>query len=455
MRRSLTMAVACCALAAGIAEARDFPYTAVVVADEAYARSGPGTAYYETLRLNKGDQVLVERHDPGGWYAIAPPAGSFSWVKASEVEKGANGLGTITGQNVEARVGSLKPVSKSFHQVRLSQGAQVKILDERKTETGVWYRIVPPTGELRWIAGRDVAPVDEAAPETPNDETAPASPAPPSRPYPPQAGPESEVSEPDDGASPPNRGQSDRNDDVYENDFTDTSPRETAPAQSESVPEHTSPARRPRPSPTAANPSPEHVEENSTYDPSPGLIAEANRKFIEMIRQEISLWDFTEIRRLFEEARDRATTPGGRTRALERLEHLARYEQIKASHDGFRSALARSRYRDRAVYAAEQRRREELSEREPRYDGTGVLRRAPYQGAGAPRYMLTDPQGNVRYYVVPGVGVDLHDYLGQTVAVYGTLSYRSDLLSQQIAVRQVLPIEPIQRAERTPAERLY
>lgn len=467
MRRSLAMAVVCCALGAGIAQAREFPYTAVVIADEAYARSGPGTGYYETLRLHKDDTVLVERHDPGGWFAIAPPAGSFSWVKQSEVEKEASGVGTIVGHNVEARVGSLKAVHKSFHQVRLSKGAQVKILDERQTQAGKWYRIAPPTGELRWISGRDVVAQEElqqstsqrAAADSPREsETQPYAPqeARPYSPEPQQISPVADEQESRDRNWRAGRGES-------QEEYDASVPTRRFVAKP-SVPRRALPLARQettgrQPAVTRKHATgevaPETEAPEAQFDPSPMLIAEANREFVAMIRKDIALWDFSGIRQRFEEARSRATTPSGRAGASARLDHLARYERIKANHDGFRSTMARSRYRDRAVQAAYQREREVRSEQRPRYDGTGVLRRAPFQGAGTPRYVLADAQGNVRYYVVPGAGIDLHSYLDRTVAVYGTQSYRSDLLAHQITVRHVVSIEPLERTDNLSRRRVY
>ena len=52
----------------------------MITADDVYVRSGPGENYYPTDKLKAGQEVEVYRHDPGGWYAIRPPKGSFSWV---------------------------------------------------------------------------------------------------------------------------------------------------------------------------------------------------------------------------------------------------------------------------------------------------------------------------------------------------------------------------------------
>ena len=77
----------------------DFPYQATVSSDNVLIRSGPGGRYYPTGRLASGDRVTVHRHDPGGWFMVSPPEGSFSWIAANGVEiSGSNG--TITAVSV-------------------------------------------------------------------------------------------------------------------------------------------------------------------------------------------------------------------------------------------------------------------------------------------------------------------------------------------------------------------
>ena len=138
------------------------PYKAYVVSDGAYVRSGPGKNYYPTMKLPLGAEVEVYRHDPGGWYAIKPPEESFAWVAARYVEASEDGLGTIAGEQVAARVGSGFSDIRDVIQVRLHEGEVVEILGEKQftgtSEAGRWYRIAPPAGEFRWIFGRMVDP---------------------------------------------------------------------------------------------------------------------------------------------------------------------------------------------------------------------------------------------------------------------------------------------------------
>ena len=63
-----------------------FPYTAFVANENGAVRSGPGEQYYPVMNLAQGNAVEVWRHDPGGWCAIRPPEGSFSWISGDFVD---------------------------------------------------------------------------------------------------------------------------------------------------------------------------------------------------------------------------------------------------------------------------------------------------------------------------------------------------------------------------------
>ena len=151
----------------GEAQAQNFPYDAVVVEDGVYVRSGKGEKYYATTRLAKGHRVRVHRHDPGGWYMIAPPKGSFSYVPRKYVRTIRNGVGEISDEGVVALVGTEFGREATVFQRSLSVGQQVQILGEAQividTERGpeTVLKIVPPRREYRWIPGRSVIPADQ------------------------------------------------------------------------------------------------------------------------------------------------------------------------------------------------------------------------------------------------------------------------------------------------------
>src|SRR5574340_1094914 len=96
-----------------------FPYKAYVIADEVYVRSGPGQSYYPTDKLKLGQPVEVYRHDPGGWYAIKPPADSFTWVSGRFLKPGSDNLAVVDDDRIAARVGSRFSDIRDVIQVRL------------------------------------------------------------------------------------------------------------------------------------------------------------------------------------------------------------------------------------------------------------------------------------------------------------------------------------------------
>jgi hypothetical protein len=163
--------VAACALLApqrSLAATKEPPYEAIVESDEAFFRCGPGKNFYPTGALQRGDRVTVRRHDPGGWFMIDPPAGSYSLISADAVQREGN-VGTVKplaeGQT-PIRIGSaLDPTVDSVYQRQLSSGERVEILGEAtRTHRGVpvlMFKVHSPKGEYRWIEGMNLIPVDQ------------------------------------------------------------------------------------------------------------------------------------------------------------------------------------------------------------------------------------------------------------------------------------------------------
>jgi hypothetical protein len=148
-----------------LAQIKTFPYEAKVVADETFARSGAGDAYYPTQSLSGDTVVTVHRHDPGGWYMIDPPEGSFSWIPERFVKRLSDSEGEVREENVPAWVGSAFGDETSVFQRRMKSGEKIMILGQKQIDTssGVqsMLKIAPPARERRWIPGSAVVPVDD------------------------------------------------------------------------------------------------------------------------------------------------------------------------------------------------------------------------------------------------------------------------------------------------------
>jgi uncharacterized protein YraI len=167
MFRPALVFAAWAALAAVSLAADQFPYTAYVNADDVYVRSGPGKNYYPTTKIQRGVAVEVYRHDPGGWFAIRPPEGSFSWVSAKYLQASEGDLALVNGDRVAARVGSDFSEIRDSIQIRLERGESVAVLEAKRFGDGpaaqTWYKIAPPAGEFRWVQGQflDLEPLAE------------------------------------------------------------------------------------------------------------------------------------------------------------------------------------------------------------------------------------------------------------------------------------------------------
>ena len=132
-----------------------FPYKATVASDDVFVRSGPGQNYYATDKLKHGQEVEVYRHDPGGWCAIRPVDGSFTWVSSHFLKPMKNHLAVVTEDGVSARVGSRFGNPRDVIQVRLHKGEVVEVIELASRRSMV--KIAPPSGEFRWVAGKYLA----------------------------------------------------------------------------------------------------------------------------------------------------------------------------------------------------------------------------------------------------------------------------------------------------------
>jgi hypothetical protein len=147
------------------AQVQQFPYDAIIDADDVDVLSGPGRRYYATGKLKRGTRVQVRRHDPGAWYMISPPADSFSWIPADAVKRQSDPrIGVLTQPNVSVRIGSTLSDDHEIEQVKLSIGDRVEIIGEGRIQGSAgsiaMLKIKPPAGEWRWVSGQFVTPSD-------------------------------------------------------------------------------------------------------------------------------------------------------------------------------------------------------------------------------------------------------------------------------------------------------
>lgn len=138
-------------------EAAQSPWEGEVSGMNVYVRSGPGSNYYPTTKLNRGDHVLVVG-EKFGWWRITPPPESFSFVdKASVRRQPGSSTGDITRDKTYVRAGSHLSGRKTSTQVVLSRGATVEIIGEAEG----FYKIAPPRGAGLYMSREYVKPVPQ------------------------------------------------------------------------------------------------------------------------------------------------------------------------------------------------------------------------------------------------------------------------------------------------------
>src|ERR1051325_10705414 len=135
-----------------------YPWEGEVTGSNVFVRSGAGNNWYPTAKLSHGDRVLV-MGEKFGWYQIAPPAGSFSYIDSSMVDRKAGArTGAVKQDKTYVRAGSKLESRKNSMQVVLSKGATVEIIGEADG----FYQIKPPNGATLFISKQFVKPVDAA-----------------------------------------------------------------------------------------------------------------------------------------------------------------------------------------------------------------------------------------------------------------------------------------------------
>jgi len=455
-------------------EETTFPYKAWITANDVYVRSGPGQTYYPTDKLKEGDEVEVYRHDPGGWYAIRPPEGSFAWVSGKFLTQGGNNLAVVTEDGVAARVGSRFSDIRDVIQVRLHKGEVVELLDFKEVGTGpnrqTWYKIAPPSGEFRWVFGKYVdadyrpsgvrktraASGVAVAPETAEERAASKGTVPFSLTRKLGQSPARAVSYEDEEISPgAERGG-------------ELPPLDPSPRESGRFDDRTAADREPE----ATDPGPGEVYD-PRYEPEEPrkLTPEEYRNELgkldlalsTMVVEEPTVWAFEDLRLAAEGLERQAQTAVERGLVKVLLRKIDRFERIKSHY----ATLSTFRREVDLVSSRKGVRPPRLKGSDPfsdaaaasppasgtsaapglpaaaggGFDGVGRLTPVVSQKLDAPRYALVGEDGQVACYVTPSAGVPLGHYVGQRVGVNGTRGYIPEQRAYHVMAQHVTVLQ--------------
>jgi len=414
---------------AAAAASPQFPYKARVTAEDVYVRSGPGQNYYPTDKLAEGDTVEVYRHDPGGWYAVRPPDGSFAWVSARYLSPGEANLAVVNAENVAARLGSRFSDIRDVIQVRLKKGEVVEVLGAETDREGIkrWYKIAPPSGEFRWISGRYLEPVDVG-----DDRLAAKSAE--------DAAASEEVTSSVGDASGAS-GVADVAQALLEGvDHLDGAPVAAV------VPDVAAVAR-------AARPRELNAEE---YE---AALERLDLELSGMVAEEPSVWAFDRLQREAAELAAQAQTAveRGRSRVLvEKIERFVqlgrRYKRLAALKQGVDQwrndwsagdvgPLPESPSLGQTRPISSAKASPYPSATTGRFDGIGKLTQVATTKVGAPRFVLLDDQGKPNCYITPAPGVNLRYYLGHRVGVNGTAGYIPEQRARHVTASHIQPLD--------------
>jgi uncharacterized protein YraI len=467
-----------------------FPYEALVKSDDVVVRSGPGERYDPTLKLSTGQHVTVHRHDPGGWFMVSPPAGSFSWIDAAYVEKTGPEAGVVkvpaTGDGLPPRVvvwiGSQFTDEHKYFGRQLANGDEVRILGEKQHQTdrgaATFFKIAPPRLEYRWVKGDFIVPLSEAgqiartAPNVAPTQIPAAMPTP--------------ISNTPQGSNPFARLPSSSTEALPAPGF----PREQGPTLLE---------RELTRGVDSGAVSQSPAESAATAEQRTQLFA-LDDQLKAMLAQTPETWNLVGM----EQAYRQLQAASGASVAAQidsRLVAIESRKKIKAEYDAFVGVITQTEQRDAALLSMRQSLaagvpldslqvdlgqptsfpQPGLAQQPgagqqpipaagmqpptgqaaipaitqpsmptppsgpqgdiPQLDGAGVVQRLQRPTPGLPTHALVSPDGRLLAYLSAGQGVQLDPYVGQSMGVIGQRSHNARLRSDIIVVEKLLPVQ--------------
>lgn len=428
------------------AQHRDPPYEAVIVSEEVIVRSGPGRDYYSTGKLKPGDRVTVQRHDPGGWWVISPPPGSFDWVLADNVEIIAQpqgntpGRGAIKNNGTVVRIGSLlEPDKLDVYHLELSRGTRITILGQKvfNTPNGPrqWYKIAPPQRDTRWILSQFVKPIGlngEGIDPFEDGATGGDLPSP-------NRGQQRQRKRARHlfAEQNPQRGYDENESDVGEPQQEDGGLVERKVVRTRQPQEK----RSESPGMVRTGPSRDELEDDRQR------ISALDARFRKILRHEdASQWDFTALEQDYKNLQHSAAHDAIRRQVNLRLRTVAKYRKIKAEHEEFVRLTKESDEREASILSLRGKSRTpaptdpQTRTSRRRFSGAGIIQRSVGAPPGAPAHALVALDGRVLAYLHPVRGLNLDQYLGRGMGLNGRRTHRPEWRTDLIVVEKVTPV---------------
>jgi SH3-like domain-containing protein len=447
----------------------EFPSEATIVADDAPLRSGPSDSFYATDYLAKGTTVEVYLQE-GDWLAIRPPAGSFSWVLAGDVNAtNQPDVVRVIRSGTRTRVGSRVSNDRNVQYVRLHAGEALRLVDGEMSSGSEWLKIEPPSGEFRWIHRRFVSATSPPlADQFPEKGTAKFTHASFESSSPKTAKLLSSTSDDGQAASTP----------IAAAVVPDAAPGMTS-MKTEPIPIET-PAPAPELQPAEQLPASQSAWVSRTEDEAtvadrieqkdesqPNAITDFDSEIrsldLELSRQvtrDSSDWNLATLRKRTEQVIDTAHSSRQRSRARELLKRIAEFEQVQRQSGGLAGHSATPpaashpnrpevvgtpqqlqgepvRQRGSALHSIVSS-RSEFPAAESETDGYGWLIPVATNRADLPRFALTNDEGVIMQFVSPRAGLNLRPHLRQKVRILGERSFLPSLGKPHVSAARIV-----------------
>jgi uncharacterized protein YgiM (DUF1202 family) len=455
---TVTCVSSCLTAGGALAEKSPAPVSAKVITPGAAVHSGPGDNYYLTDTLPEGEMVEVYRRRDDGWCAIRPPADSFSWVFASNVQLDDEGLAKVTKDNAASRVGSRLSSHRDVVQVRLRKGETVKILGKDEQESETWYKIAPPAGEFRWVAANCLASAESAdvgeagasaVTRTSHDEPANAA-----------LDTKSWELMPPPLVSTANQ--------PAQKTAASSASASSVPTNGSAAPATSAPAPKVATNAPAAIPASAAVDSTTTTAPKADIspivaptaaspetakqLGDLELRLSQMVAEPPATWNIDALQQSAEQLLSKADTVGDRDAVKGTLAKIDRFGAIQRRSVAIGNGAAASGTTAGSISPSTITALPSVAQTAPvaaganggavggQFDAVGVLRPVVSRRPGAPQFALVDEKGQVVTFVTPTPDVNLQPYLGRRIGVVGSRGYIPEFHRAHVMAGRVTPL---------------
>jgi hypothetical protein len=360
--------------------------TAEVTAARLEVFGRPTDAALPTGWIKRGGLVAVVGEEPGGWVAIVPPRGSFSWIADDAIQADGRGQGRVVADNAPVRPGSKGARMPGSPQTTLRRGDRVVLLDRprlvlrQKGEPRTFLAIEPTLEEVRYVREEGLGPFQTEGVRTVAD-----------------SGPSSPIRQAARATEPEVQ---------IGREFADAGPI---------------------------------LDESRLPASLATRLAQIEQDHRAILRQPVGTWRLGTIRRSYELLLKGTTDPAAQAALRARLDRVNQQEAVAKTAATMEDVLGRSRSRDVELAEAQARTRPlPANRRQGRsHDAEGLLQISSKQSDGQRVFALIADSGATTAYLRLPPGLSAEPYLTKRIGVRGVVRYDETLRARVITVREL------------------